>query len=92
MVLVKVVSRTLTAFSQRELPVPCAKAGAARNRATAEARTARVERSRQERTFPRLFMAIPRQGLASQVAIRGKSTSPDAYCPPQSERTGPNTR
>src|SRR5580704_8088738 len=75
MVLVKAVSKTLTAFSQGELP-PCANTGAARNRATVEARTARVERSRQETIFQRLFMSTPRQEFASQVAMRGKSTSP----------------
>lgn len=75
MVLVKAVSRTLTAFSQGELPVPCANAGTARYRAIAEAKTARVERSRQETTFQRFFTSIPRQGFASQAAMRGKRTS-----------------
>src|SRR5580704_9957535 len=75
MVLVKAVSKTLTAFSQGELP-PCANAGAARNRATVEARNERVERSQRGTTFPRLFMSTPRQGSASQVAMREKSTSP----------------
>src|SRR5580658_10134077 len=75
MVLVNAVMRTLTAFSHGELP-PCANAGAARNRATVEARTARVERSQRETIFQRLFMSTPRQGFASQVATRGKPTSP----------------
>src|SRR5580700_7164691 len=75
MVLVNAVINTLTAFSHGELP-PCANAGAARNRATVEVRTARVERSQQETIFERLFMSTPRQGFASQVAMQGKSTSP----------------
>jgi hypothetical protein len=75
MVLVKAVSRTLTAFSQGEAP-PCANAGAARISATTEARTARVVRNEQRATFQCFFTSTPRPEFASQVAMRGKCTRP----------------
>src|SRR5215467_14824594 len=75
-VLVNACCNTPTAFSQGELPVVCAKAGAARRKPDKDADKSRAERTTVRAVSQRVFIYLPRRKDVHHKWVRGKFKRP----------------